>query len=533
MAGYPPPYPPYSADPRQQRRMLREQAKAQRAMFRAQRDLYRRQARMTVLKAASMRRSSILGPLIVVAVGVVLLLIRMGWLPFSRFAVWYGRWWPLLFVAGGLVLVLEWAFDQRTKPEATPYQRRGAAGSIFLLLLVLAVSGAVVHAGTGNGLWAHGLNIDSDNWAEFVGDKHEREQTLNQSFPPGTSLSIDDPHGDITVTGKSDDQQIHIVAYKQVYSESDADADEKADELSPQVAVSGGRLSVVVPSKAGGSVDLTVTVPDFAETTINSGRGDVHVTGLKSPLSVTADHGDVEVTDIQGAVATHLNHRDSSFSAHNLRGDVSLKGNADDLNLTDVTGAATLDGDFYGDTHLEHIGGATSFHTSRTSFSFARLDGSVDISPEAELTGDQIVGPTMLATRSRNISLERVSGALNVTDSNGSVELQSAPPGGDVTVYNHGGSVTLTVPEGTGFDLHAETNGGEISNDFGLPTTATDRTKAVTGTVGSGQSHVSISTTHGDITIRKGAAVPAAPAAAPAATQAPATAKKIASPANF
>jgi hypothetical protein len=503
-------------DPREQRRILKAQARAQRDMYKAQRDLYRRQSRMTVARAAGLRRNSILTPLIVIAVGVVLLIVRAGWVPFARFAAWYGHWWPLLFVAAGVVLVLEWALDQRMGTGDRPQVRRRAGGAIFLLLLVLAVTGAIVHTANDQDLWVHGFNINPDNWAEFIGDKHEREQTIDQTFPAGTSLSIENPHGDITVTGTSEDGQLHLVAYKQVYSESDAQADEKAQELAPRLQMQDGRLSVTVPWSSGSSVDLTVTVPASAQAAIDAGRGDVHITGLKGPVSVTADHGDVEVNDMHGSVTAHLNHRDSSFTAQSVDGDVMLKGNADDLNLTAVTGAVSLDGDFYGDTHLEHIGGTTSFRTSRTTLTFARLDGTIDISPEAELTGDQLVGPTLLTTRSRNINLQRVAGDVNLTDSNGTVELQAAAPLGNVVISNRGGAVTLSLPQDPGFDIQADTTDGEISNDFGLPVVSTNHTNGLNAKVGSGKSKVSISTTHGDVTLHRSAGIPAPPPAPPA-----------------
>jgi DUF4097 and DUF4098 domain-containing protein YvlB len=525
MAGYPPPFPPptgspYGYDPRQQRRILRDQAKAQRDMFKAQRDLYRQQQRNVLMQARGMRRGSILGPLIVVAVGVMLLIVRVGWLPFPRFAASYGRWWPLLFVAAGLVLVLEWAFDQRERPGQTPQVRRRIGGGVFLLLLVLAVTGAIVRGMNDQDLWAHGFSINPDNWAEFLGDKHEREQSLDHGFPAGTSLSIDDPHGDITLSGTSSDGQIHIVANKQVYAGSDSDADEKAQGLSPDLEFADGRLSLTVPSRSGATVDLTITVPDFAQATINSGRGDIHVSELKAAVSIAADHGDVDVNGVQGAVMVHTSHRDSSFSAQAITGDVSLKGNADDLNLTGITGSVLLDGDFYGDTHLEHITGTTSFRTSRTSFSTARLDGTMDISPEAELTGDQIVGPTVLTTRSRNITLQHTTGDLNVTDSNGTVDLSTAAPLGDVTIHNRNGSVTLTMPQGSGFTVQAETTGGEISNDFGGSSLPGNRANSLMATIGSGHSRIMITTTHGDVALRKG--TESAPPPAPPATPPPA-----------
>ncbi len=104
MAGYPPPYPPSSKDWKYQRRILRDQA-------RAQRDQYRYQMRGT-------RRSSILGPVIVVLVGVVFLLIQTGHLRNERLWEWYGHWWPLLLVVAGVVLLIEWGVDQ-VRPRST------------------------------------------------------------------------------------------------------------------------------------------------------------------------------------------------------------------------------------------------------------------------------------------------------------------------------------------------------------------------------------------------------------------------------
>src|SRR5271168_3797791 len=104
MANYPPPYPPpgapggppYGNDWKYQRRMLKDQARAQRDMFRAQRDAYRYRAR-------SLRRSSILGPLVLISIGVIFLLIQTGHLQGYRFWEWYSRFWPFLLVGAGVI----------------------------------------------------------------------------------------------------------------------------------------------------------------------------------------------------------------------------------------------------------------------------------------------------------------------------------------------------------------------------------------------------------------------------------------------
>ena len=75
------------------------------------------------------------------------------------------------------------------------------------------------------------------------------------------------------------------------------------------------------------------------------------------------------------------------------------------------------------------------FTHSRTDFQVARLDGSVDIT-RGELSADQIVGPVALTARSYNVTLDRVAGDVSVTTSDGTVDLTSAPPMGNVTIQN-------------------------------------------------------------------------------------------------
>src|ERR1019366_3432872 len=130
MASNPPPYPPPGYDPRAQRRFLRDQARAQHDAIRAQRDQVRLQMR-------SLRRGSVLGPILLIAIGVLFLLIETGRLDHQRFWEWYGHWWPLLLVVAGVVLLAEWTFDQvhLRDPQRPPYRRSLGGGGFLLLLL--------------------------------------------------------------------------------------------------------------------------------------------------------------------------------------------------------------------------------------------------------------------------------------------------------------------------------------------------------------------------------------------------------------
>jgi DUF4097 and DUF4098 domain-containing protein YvlB len=513
MASYPPPPPGY--DWKMQRRMQRDQAQAQKAAMKAQRDLARFQARVQ-------SRSSIVGPLLVLAVGVIALLVRLGRIPYVDFVSWYGRWWPLLLVIAGLVLVVEWLLDQRVAVDGTPIPRRGVgAGTVFLLVLGGLIGLGFQGYRDGRDTLVRTFSLDSDTLNQFLGEKHESSQILEAAFPMGTLLAIDNPHGDVTITGKSDDNKVHITCNKQVYSQSDSDASSKAEKLSPVVVLTGSTLRVTVAQVDGASADLIVTVPEFAETTVTSNHGDVAVSGIRAAVTVTANHGDVELTSIVGRVNAHVNRHDASFKAHQITGDLTLHGHAEDLKITDVSGVTTLDGEFYGDTHLEHLAGATSFHTTRTELSFKRLDGAFDISPDAELTGSEIAGPMVLRTRSRNITLNRVAGDVEVSNSDGSVDLTAVAPMGNVTVNNKNGEVNVTVPERAGFTVDAETQDGEIENDLSLTSTEDNHRTALRGTVGTGGAKVTIRTTHLNIGLHRGNQGPLVPPVIPVPPKAP------------
>ncbi len=540
MAGYPPPYPPppgapFGYDPKQQARMAREQMKAQvraqKAAFKAQRDLYRYQTRAVM---TGNRRSSILGPLIVLAVGIIALLIRLGRVQIGDFGIWYGRWWPLLLVVAGLILVGEWAFDQRPRPEGTPYVRRGIGGGAIVLLIFLALTGAVVRTiHSGRDLIANNFSFDPDTLNEFFGEKHEMSEPLTAPFSVGTALVIDNPHGDVTIVGKSDDNQLHITVNKRIYSQSDSDADSRARQISPRIVQSGNTVSVTVPAITGATADLDITVPDLGEITVTANHGDVAISGMLAPVTVTANHGDIELNSITGAVSAHINHRDNTFSAHHITGDVAVRGHANDMTVTDVSGQVSLEGEFYGDTHFERLHGPISFHTSRTQLNLGRLDGEISISPHADLTANQITGPTILKTRSRNINFDSVIGDIDITNSDGSVDITGLPPLGNVQVENKNGEINLSVPMHSNFTVDAETKGGEINNNLNLSTSSSNNRTAISGSVGHGGPRINLHTTHLDINLHEKDIAPPAPPAAPAPPALPkpaAPAKPPASP---
>jgi DUF4097 and DUF4098 domain-containing protein YvlB len=485
----PPPGPPYGGDWKYQRRILKDQARVQRDMLRAQREAYRYQAR-------ALRRSSILGPLVLITVGIVFLLVQTGHLQGYRLWEWYSRFWPFLLVGAGVVMLLEWAYDQYAQSDTTqPRYRRRVGGGVFAVLVILAFTGLVlsgVREG-GHSKLFNGLNLNQDNLDEFLGDKHESDQTLAQAFPAGAALVVNNPRGDVTISGTSDDNQIHVSVHKEVYTRSDSDAEAKAQRLSPTINANGGNVTLHVPAMEGARADLTITLPATAATTVMANRGDVKITAIKAPLTITANHGDVELSAITGDITTRINNSGSNLSAHSVTGSLTVEGHSHDSTISDLNGPLTMRGEFFGDAHFERIRGPLKFHTSRTDFQLGRLDGQIDISSSAALSTSEAVGPLTLTTHSRNITLDRIAG--------------------DVSVTNRNGSVDVTVPEQANFAYQFDATNGDIQSDFAqIKTTSEDsRKNAVNGTVGKGGPLLRVTTSQGDVSLKKASIMPLPP----------------------
>jgi DUF4097 and DUF4098 domain-containing protein YvlB len=497
--------------------------------MRAQRDAARAQRQQIRYQMRGLRRGSVLGPLLLISIGLVFLLIESGRFDHQRFWEWYGHWWPMLLVATGVIVLAEWAFDQvhMRDPQRPPY-RRSVGFGVFLLLFFLVLAGVIarnVHDyPSGYSKLFPGYRIDQDTFDEFFGDKHESDQTLDLAFPAGGSLAVVNPRGDVTIDGTSDDNRVHIAEHKQVYAHSDTDAQSKEQQLSPAVASEGTAISINIAALDGARTDLVLTVPASAAIRVNANRGDIHVASIKAPVAVTANHGDIELSAITGPATAHINSGGSSISAHSMGSGIAIEGHASDVTLSEIAGAVSISGEFFGTTHLEHIRGAIHFHTSRTDFQLARLDGEAEISPRSDLSADQALGPVVLTTSNRNISLDRIAGDIAVTNRNGTIDLTAAPPLGAITLEDRNGSVKLVLPEHAGFSVQGNTTNGEINTNFPLSTSGSESHKSLSGTVGAGGPLVHITISNGDLSIDKGVVppLPPLPPAPPKLTLAPA-----------
>src|SRR5262249_43537226 len=155
--------------------------------------------------------------------------------------------------------------------------------------------------------------------------------------------------------------------------------------------------------------------------------------------------GDVTLEDVKGDASLTLRH--GSVRADEVTGDVSVEGRLNDTTLSNVGGAARLNGEFTGAMKLSKVAKGVQFTSSRTDLRFTKLDGEMTMDL-GELRANALAGPFSIVTRSKDIHLDDIAGDVKVENSNGEVEIHAAGklPLGAIEIQNRKGEVQLTVP---------------------------------------------------------------------------------------
>jgi DUF4097 and DUF4098 domain-containing protein YvlB len=502
-------------------RMYREQ---QKAAWRAQRGAWKAQQhawKAGYMGAYGPRVPSIVGPVIFVAAGVVGLLIYSGRIAPSSFWSWYGHWWPLLLILAGLALLGEWALDLR---RATPVRRGGGFVGVLILLAILgfAAAGWNDFGGPMRANWG-----DKGDFFNMFGmpERNMDQQLLDVQVPANAVVQIENPRGDVSVTA-GDGPNVQVQGHLVAFANSDADAKKIFDAEQAHVTVSGNSVLVKSDSNNRGRLNLNVTVPKTAQVMVNSGHGDVTAAGLGTGATITSSHGDVHLSTIQGSVQVHFSSDRGDFSAHQIDGDLTADGNCNDLTFSEIKGKVTLNGEIFGDVHMENVAGPLHLHTSVTELEVATLPGDMTLNSD-DLRVTEARGQVRVTTRSKNVDLSQIYGDTNVVNSRGPITIEPAGPY-SVNAKNDKGDVEVTLPPDASATVNGVAQNGDIVSDFPLLING-EQNKTVSGKIGSGAGKINLVADVGDLRIRKGSGFPPAPPA-PAAPPVPQNAPHLKAP---
>jgi hypothetical protein len=446
------------------------------------------------------------GPVILIILGLIFLLGNLRLISWKHIGLWFAHYWPLLLILWGVLKLVEY---YRAKREGAVAPGLGAGGVVLLIFLIIGGLAASQIATVD-------LSGMSDDWdigdshIPFLGESFDFDDQVTQDFPAGAAVKIVNDRGAVNVN-VSNGNRIEISTTKKIRSDNKDEAEKWNEQTKPQVTVSGNLVTINANTKGAGdhpvTVDMNVSIPRKAALTIAAQRGDINVNGRDGNVEVADQRGDVSVEDVNGDVTLNTDHSavnmgHSSVRVSQVSGDVTVQGKSNEVSIADVKGAVKINGDVSDGLKLSKIGKSVNFKSSRTDLEFSKLAGDLDLDSDS-LHGDNVIGPIRLSTRSKDISLESVSGDVRIQDENSGVQVGLRAPG-NVQIDNRNGDITVGVPDKVGFKVEARSRGGEVQADFpGVNVTNTDEDGKASGTFGNGSIHLVLNSEHGNISVHK------------------------------
>jgi DUF4097 and DUF4098 domain-containing protein YvlB len=479
---------------------------------------------------ASRPPRSIAGAIVLILLGLLFLLGTMGILDWHSLGLLFSRYWPALLILWGVIKLIE---HEQAKREGLPARGIGVGGVFLVLFIIFA---GLIATGVSRMDWRNlrdHMQIGDQDFDEiFGGSTFDYSDELTQPFPKGGSLHINDNRGTITINAAEGDT-IKVSVRKKVRAEKQSTADDYNTRTKPSITVVDKTVTLTANTEAVGdtgvSTDMDVYVPRNTDLVIVSRRGDVTINGLNGNVEVSHRGGEVNLNDHTGNTVLNLDR--SSARAQHVKGDITVQGHANEVSFEDVDGAVHLSGEFHESTRLVHVTKGVTFHSSRTDMEFSRLDGRLDLD-SGDLRADSLDGPMRLTTRSKDISLEGLSGDLHLENNNGSVTVSLHKPG-NIQIDNRKGDVQISIPPNTAVKVEARTRQGDIESDFSeLKVDSQNRQSTANGSIGANGPHLIVNSEHGDIELRKGtvavtAPTPPTPPAVPAKPGKPAKALRV------
>jgi hypothetical protein len=467
------------------------------------------------------RRGSIFWALTLIGVGAIFL-----WENFNP-AVhpWQviAKFWPILIIFWGLSKLIDY-IQARAHPE-TVVAPLFSASEVILLVLILAlgtlVSKIVLHPWQ---QWPASMGVDMDNegFSGLFMNSYTYTQTFSHPANLQPHLLVVDRRGDVEVHAAPDQATVDGVVKKTIWASSEDDAQKLSNEVKIEIVEQAGRYLVQtnLDSLPGGGhnvrLDYTLRVPSATSTEVTVEHGDAILDGLRAEQAVTAHHGDAHITNVEGLV--RLTKGSGLTEVRDLKGSLEVEGRGSDVDISGVTGTASINGEFSGDMDFRDIRQTLHFKSSRTDMTVQKLTGRLNMEVGSlELNG--VDGPVEITTRQKDITLTDFKHTVKITDTNGDIELRtSTPPTHPISVDLKKGEIELSLPSSSSFQIDANTPHGEVESDFSgsnLKVMKEGDNPTISGSVGKGGPAIRLATEYGTIRLLRTGAHPPAPPTPP------------------
>ena len=449
-------------------------------------------------------KRSISGPVILMAIGVLFFLNNFVPDLFSWHSI--GRVWPFLLIAFGVIRLIE-VLSQAGQSKPLPASQFPAGGVFFLILacfIIWGVSSKARHA-----QWRGGSPFLHLNTVRMFGESFDFD--VHQNFTVDTDdvrLIVEGLRGNVTVAG-DDSTEVTVSGRKTVntYNQSTA---KQADKRTQVEIVRNGN-DIVVRSTGSPehdnttiTYDLDIKIPRRLSLMAQGSPENITAESIDGSVDVAGGNGNVRLTSIGGNVRVETTRRKDLVRAVGVKGTLDIRGTGTDLQLEDIIGQVTIQGNFFGTLEFRNLAKPLHFSSEQTDLRVGKLPGSITMDL-GEFRAQNITGPLHLRCTSRDVHISEFASDLEVSVDRGDIELNAQKtPLSKIDVHVRAGDIDVTVPDKAPFTLRATTSQGDVDNQYGenVNTNSEGRSASMKTVSGSGPA-VTLTTDRGNITFKK------------------------------
>ncbi len=447
-----------------------------------------------------MKRSSVVGPLLLIGVGVLFLARNMY--PDLALVDYFAKYWPTLLILWGMLRLTEilyWAATEKELPA------RGMSGGEWILIIFLCMIGGTVHTVRGmEGWWPRsGITMGG---IDMFGESFEYPIAGEKPAGKTPRIIIESFRGNARITGV-DSNSVKVTGRKNIRSMEQSGADRANTDSPFEITDSGNEITIRTNQEhVSGNQRITdemeITVPKGATIEAHGRNGDFDITDVAGNVEIVSDNAGVRLQNIGGEVKIDLRKSDI-VRAVNVKGPIDLKGRGADVELQDIDGQVTISGTYSGVIQFRNISKPLRFNGQQTDLNIEKLPGQVRMAL-GDFTATNLVGPVRLTTRSRDVHISDFTNSLEVSVERGDIELRPGKlPVAKMDVHAHFGDVEVSLPAAAKFDLTGTTARGETYTDFGAPLHTEHNGNGGSIRGSSGGPIINLQTERGKMTVRK------------------------------
>jgi len=447
-----------------------------------------------------MRRGSLVGPVLLILIGVVFLVrnIRPD-LPLFDLLV---TWWPVVLIAWGALRLVE---ILTTYLRGRELPRAGIHGGEWALIIFVTVFFMSVWSVK---RWTHELpGRIRIGGVEVFGEAFDYPQPeMAVPASPQGRIVVENARGNTRITGV-EGAEVKVSGRKTVRALDRSAADRANDAAKLKVLRNGGvvRVAHEQDSLEGAriSMDLEIAAPRGSSIQFRGKYGDLEVKDIQGEVTVESDNAGLRLESVGGRVKAEL-RRSDIIRAIKVKGDVEIKGRGRDIEIEDVAGGVSIEGSYSGETVLRRVARAVRFESPRTEIRAGALPGEMRVTLSL-LTITQARGPLLVKAETKDIQLADVTDTITIDVERGDIEVrQPRTEFGRMDARSGSGDIELALPAAARFTLHASTGRGDAVNEFDprLKVEQDDRRGAIHGSTGAGP-EIRLETRRGKVIVRK------------------------------